>query len=59
MLLLTRKANEQIIIGDNICITVLETRGGQVKIGIEAPRTISVHRKEIWDRIQAEKVTQL
>ena len=56
MLLLTRRQNESIIIGDDICITILETRGGQTKVGIEAPRQISVHRKEIWDRIQLEKV---
>lgn len=54
MLILTRKAGENIMIGDQIMITVLETRGNQTRIGIDAPRSISVHREEIYARIQAE-----
>lgn len=56
MLALTRKKGESIIIGDNITITILDIQGDQVKLGIQAPRTISVHRKEIYDQIQKENM---
>lgn len=52
MLALSRKANESIMIGNNIEIKILEIKGDQVKIGIEAPRSIPVHRKEIYIQIQ-------
>lgn len=51
MLILTRKIGESIIIGDNIVITVVGNKNGQIKVGIDAPREISVHREEIRDRI--------
>lgn len=54
MLVLTRKKNESIIIGDNIKITVVEVKGDQIKIGISAPKNISVHREEIYLEIQKE-----
>jgi carbon storage regulator len=54
MLVLTRKLGENIRIGDSIKITVLEVRSGQVKIGIEAPPEVKVHREEIYARIQEE-----
>lgn len=54
MLVLSRKPNESIIIGDNIEIKVVEVRGEQVKLGITAPRDISVHRKEIYLSIQEQ-----
>jgi carbon storage regulator len=55
MLVLTRKVEEAIIIGDDILVKILEARGGQIRIGITAPKEISVHRQEIYDRIHAEK----
>ena len=54
MLALTRKKNESIIIGDNIEIVILGVQGEQVKLGIAAPRNITIHRKEIYDLIQQE-----
>lgn len=54
MLVLTRKIDESIIIGDNIKITVVDVRNDQVKLGIDAPREIPVHREEIYREIQEE-----
>ena len=56
MLVLTRKTNESIMIGDEIKITVVEIRGDQVKLGITAPKRISVHREEIFLAIQKENI---
>lgn len=53
MLILTRKIGESLLIGDNVEITVLSIRGGQVKLGVKAPKEISVHREEIYQRIKA------
>jgi len=58
MLVLTRKNREVVIISDNIKITVLAINGNQVKLGIEAPREVAVHRKEIHDRILAETLAE-
>ena len=55
MLILTRKVGETLMIGDEVNITVLEIRGNQVRIGINAPKDVAVHREEIYDRIQDEK----
>lgn len=54
MLVLTRKLGESIRIGDDIRITVVETDGRAVKLGIDAPRSVIVHREEVYERIQAE-----
>jgi carbon storage regulator len=56
MLILTRKLGEQITIGDDITIKLLEVKGTQVKLGIEAPPNISIHRKEIYERIREENL---
>ena len=54
MLVLGRRPGENIRIGDDIKVIVLEVRGGQIKLGIEAPLEISVHREEIYERIQRQ-----
>ena len=54
MLVLSRKAEESMFIGDNIKITVLDIRGGQVRIGITAPQDIKIHREEVYERINQE-----
>ena len=56
MLILTRKSGESITIGDAIVVNVLDIKGSQVKIGIDAPTGISVHRREVYDKIQQENV---
>lgn len=56
MLILTRKLGERITIGDDITITLLEIKGAQVKLGIKAPKSISIHRQEIYERIRKENL---
>jgi len=55
MLILTRRIGESIVIGDNVKVTVLGTKGNEVRIGIDAPKDVSVHRQEVYQRVQAEK----
>ena len=54
MLVLTRKLHQSIVIGDEIEVVVLEVRGEQVRLGIKAPKDVTVHRKEIYEQIQEE-----
>jgi carbon storage regulator len=54
VLVLTRKVNQSIVIGDDIEVVVLEVRGEQIRLGIKAPRDVVVHRKEIYEQIQEE-----
>lgn len=59
MLILTRKIGESIIIGDNVKVTVLGVEGRQIRLGIDAPKEISVHRQEIYDKIAAENASMV
>ena len=59
MLILTRKTNESIIIGDTIEISVVDIKGDQVKIGIKAPDDVKIYRKEVYDAIQKENAAAL
>jgi len=55
MLILTRKVNETLMVGDEVSVTVLGIKGGQIRIGINAPRDVSVHRQEVYERIMQER----
>lgn len=55
MLILTRRVGETIMIGEDITVTVLGVKGNQVRVGVNAPRDVDVHREEIYQRIQAEE----
>lgn len=55
MLILTRRVGETLVIGDDVTVTVLSVRGNQVRIGVNAPKNVTVHREEIYHRLQQEK----
>ena len=55
MLILTRRVGETVTIGDEVTVTVLGVKGNQVRLGVQAPRDVAVHREEIHDRIKREK----
>jgi carbon storage regulator len=55
MLILTRRVGETLMVGDDVTVTVLGVKGNQVRIGVNAPKNVAVHREEIYDRIQKEQ----
>jgi carbon storage regulator len=59
MLVLTRRPGESIIIGDNIVITIIEIKGGQVRVGVDAPRSIDVYREEIYEQVRQENLAAI
>lgn len=58
MLVLTRRVGETVVVGTEVTFTVLGVKGNQVRVGIDAPREVSVHREEIFERIQREQQTE-
>ena len=58
MLILTRRIGESLVIGDQITVTVLNIKGNQIRLGIDAPKDVPVHREEVYQRIQNEKQLQ-
>ena len=58
MLILTRRVGESLMIGDEVTVTVLGVKGNQVRVGISAPRSVAVHRQEIYERIQSRETDQ-
>jgi carbon storage regulator len=59
MLILTRHLGESIMIGDDVVVTILGVRGNQVRVGINAPKQVAVHREEVYQRIHAEKLANV
>ena len=59
MLILTRRGGETVMIGDDVTITVLGVKGNQVRVGINAPKHVAVHREEIYKRIQSARLTNV
>jgi carbon storage regulator len=59
MLVLTRRPGESIMVGESIVVTVIEIKGGQVRIGIDAPREVDVYREEIYEQVKQENLTAI
>ena len=59
MLILTRKVGETLMVGEDVTVTVMAVNGNQVRIGINAPKDVAVHREEIYERVQAEKAQKV
>ena len=59
MLILTRRLGESVMIGDEVTVTVLGVRGNQVRLGFAAPQCVAVHREEVYERLQAERLTNI
>ena len=57
MLILTRRIGEAVVIGENITVTVMGVNGNQVRVGVDAPKHVEVHREEVYERVQAERAT--
>jgi carbon storage regulator len=55
MLILTRRVGESLMIGNNVTVTVLGVNGNQVRVGVNAPKNVEVHREEVYERVQAER----
>ncbi|HEX4427452.1 MAG TPA: carbon storage regulator CsrA [Terriglobales bacterium] len=58
MLILTRRVGETLMIGDGVTVTVVAIAGNQVRVGINAPRDVEVHREEVYERVQAERAQE-
>jgi len=59
LLILTRRVNESLIVGDEVTVTVVAVKGNQVRLGVNAPRDIEVHREEVYERLKKEDAQQL
>jgi carbon storage regulator len=57
MLILTRKVGETVVIGDNVTVAIIGVKGNQIRIGINAPKDVTVHREEIYERIRHEQLS--
>jgi carbon storage regulator len=58
MLILTRRVGQTVVIGDNVTVAIIGVKGSQIRIGISAPKDVTVHRKEIYERIRHEQVPE-
>jgi carbon storage regulator len=58
MLILTRRVGETVVIGDNVTVAIIGVKGSQIRIGINAPKDVTVHRKEIYERIRHAQVPE-
>jgi carbon storage regulator len=59
LLILTRRVNESLIVGDQVTVTVVGVKGNQVRLGVDAPKDIAVHREEVYERLKNEEAQQL